>query len=184
MALWGKIDQEADKPKYLNTADKAATVGVDVAEATTPANINKGINSPGWVKYSTYTDGNGNTRNKSEVLVAFSSMTGDAADDAVAVDPVITIGTQPVSASVTSPADVTFTVAATVNNGATPAYQWQVSTDSGSSWANTVDADGTGATLTVVSTDAEYVDANEFRVVVSSTTAADVTSNAVVATIA
>jgi len=184
MALWGKVDQAADKPKYLNTADKAATVGVDVAEATTPANINKGINSPGWVKYSTYTDGQGATRHKSEVLVAFSSMSGEASDDSVAVDPVITIGTQPSAASVTSPADATFTVAATVNNGATPTYQWQVSTDSGSTWANTVDAAGTGATLTVISTDAEYVDANEFRVVVSSTTAADVTSNAVALTVA
>lgn len=184
MALWGKTDTANDKPKYLSTADKAATVGVDVAEATTPANIAKGINKPGWVKYSTYTDGNGNTRHKAETLVAFSSMSGDAADDAVAVDPVITIGTQPVAASVTSPADATFTVVATVNNSATPTYQWQVSTDGGSTWANTVDADGTGATLTVISTDAEYVDANEFRVVVSSTTAADVTSNAVALTVA
>ena len=182
MALWGKVDQAADKPKYLNTADKAATVGVDVAEATTPANINKGINSPGWVKYSTYTDGQGATRHKSEVLVAFSSMSGEASDDSVAVDPVITIGTQPVAASVTSPAAATFTVVATVNNGATPTYQWQVSTDSGSSWSNISGA--TAATLTVEDSDAEYVDANEFRVVVSSTTAADVTSNAVALTVA
>ena len=77
MALWGNQDQAADKPKYLNTADKAATVGVDVAEAQTSANVNKGINTPGWVQYSTYTDGQGNTRHKSEVLVAMSSMTGD-----------------------------------------------------------------------------------------------------------
>lgn len=182
MALWGNQDQADNKPKYLNAADKAATVGVDVAEATTPANINKGINTPGWVKYSTYTDGNGNTRNKSEVLVAMSSMTGDAADDAVAVDPVITIGTQPQAVSVTSPEDLVFTVVATVNNGATPTYQWQVSDDAGSTWADITGA--TAATLTVEDGDTEYVTANEFRVVVSSTTAADVTSNAVAATIA
>lgn len=182
MALWGNQDQADNKPKYLNAADKAATVGVDVAEATTPANINKGINTPGWVKYSTYTDGNGNTRNKSEVLVAMSSMTGDAADDAVAVDPVITISTQPQAVSVTSPEDLVFTVVATVNNGATPTYQWQVSDDAGSTWADITGA--TAATLTVEDSDAEYVTANEFRVVVSSTTAADVTSNAVAATIA
>jgi hypothetical protein len=182
MALWGKVDQAADKPKYLNTADKAATVGVDVAEATTPANINKGINSPGWVKYSTYTDGQGATRHKSEVLVAFSSMSGEASDDSVAVDPVIAIGTQPQAVSVTSPEDLVFTVVATVNNGATPTYQWQVSDDAGSTWANITGA--TAATLTVEDSDAEYVTANEFRVVVSSTTAADVTSNAVAATIA
>ena len=182
MALWGKVDQAADKPKYLNTADKAATVGVDVAEATTPANINKGINSPGWVKYSTHTDGQGATRHKSEVLVAFSSMSGEASDDSVAVEPVITIGTQPSAASVTSPANATFTVVATVNNGATATYQWQVSTDSGATFANVAGA--TSATLLVESADTEYLDANQFRVVVSSTTAADVTSNAVVLTVA
>lgn len=77
MALWGNVDQAADKPKYLSAADKIKTVGVDVAEATTSANIAKGINTPGWVKYTTYTDGQGNTRNKSEVLVAMSSISGD-----------------------------------------------------------------------------------------------------------
>ena len=87
MALWGKTDTANDKPKYLSTADKAATVGVDKDEAQVANNIAKGINTPGWVKYSTYTDGNGNTRHKSEVLVAFSSMTGDAADDAIVEDP-------------------------------------------------------------------------------------------------
>ena len=87
MALWGKTDTANDKPQYLSTADKAATVGVDKDEAQVANNIAKGINTPGWVKYSTYTDGNGNTRHKSEVLVAFSSMTGDAADDAIVEDP-------------------------------------------------------------------------------------------------
>jgi len=38
--------------------------------------------------------------------------------------------------------------------------------------------------LTVVSTDAEYVDANEFRCVVSVTGGDDVTSNAVALTVA
>jgi len=38
--------------------------------------------------------------------------------------------------------------------------------------------------LTVTSTDAEYVDANEFRCVVSATGADSVTSNAVAVTIA
>lgn len=183
MALWGNVDQAADKPKYLSTADKNATVGVDVAEAKVTANIAKGINTPGWVKYTTYTDANGATRNKSEVIVAMSSITGD--NDTIDTDPVITIGTQPANASVTSPADVVFTVAATTNKDpVTLSYNWEVSTDSGSTWADTVDADGTGATLTVISTDAEYVTGNEFRVTVSATGATSVTSNAVAATIA
>lgn len=121
-----------------------------------------------------------------ETLVAMSKngITGDA-EDVVFEDYLIAIATQPAAASVTSPADAEFTVAATITgSGGTLAYQWQVSTDSGSTWANTVDASGTAATLTVTSTDAEYVDANEFRCVVSATGADSVTSNAVAVTIA
>ena len=50
----------------------------------------KGINTPGWTRYNTYTDAQGNTRNKVEVLVASSSYTAavmsDAADDATVAD--------------------------------------------------------------------------------------------------
>lgn len=86
MSLWTMVDEAAGKPKYLNTADKAATYGVDVTEAQVASNIAKGINTPGWVKYTTYTDAQGNTRHKAETLVAASSMTGDAADDSVVAD--------------------------------------------------------------------------------------------------
>jgi len=77
MALWSMTDEEAGKPKYLNDADKASTIGVDAAEAATSGAKSKGINTPGWVKYTTYTDAQGNTRNKSEVLVAAGSMATD-----------------------------------------------------------------------------------------------------------
>lgn len=184
MALWGKIDQDADKPKYLSTADKNATVGVDVSEATTSANIAKGINTPGWVKYTTYTDTNGATRNKSEVIVAMSSITGD--NDTILPLATISADTQPTSVSVTSPADVVFTIVASTNRDPVAlTYQWQVSTDGGNTWADTVDADGTAATLTVVSTDAEYVDGNKFRVIVDSDAATEqFVSSVVTATIA
>ena len=168
MALWGNIDQAADKPKYLTTAEKNATAGISEAEAALAANKAKGVQHAGWVQYSTYTDAQGNTRHKSETLVAMSSITSDnnADDTTVGIDPVITIGTQPVAASVTTPDPATFTVAATVNNGATPTYQWQVSTDTGTTWTDITGK--TSATLTVISTDAEYVTANQFRAVVSS----------------
>ena len=184
MALWGNIDQAADKPKYLTTAEKNATAGISEAEAALAANKAKGVQHAGWVQYSTYTDGQGNTRHKSETLVAMSSITSDnnADDTTVGIDPVITIGTQPTNASVTSPASATFTVAATVNNAATPAYQWQVSTDAGVTFTNITGK--TSASLTVASTDAEYVTANQFRAVVSSTGAANVNSTAVALTIA
>ena len=40
----------------------------------------------GWVGITTYTDTHGNTRTKTEVLVAMSSIQGDAADDSVLAD--------------------------------------------------------------------------------------------------
>lgn len=94
----------------------------------------------------------------------------------------ITIGTQPQAASVTSPADATFTVVA--SGVGDLAYQWQVSTDSGSTWAAISGA--TSASLVVEDGDDEYLTGNEFRVVVSSTSGAaqSVTSNAVELTIA
>ena len=64
--------------------------GVNVTEAGVASNIAKGLNTPGWVRYNTYTDAQGNTRNKSEVLVAAGSFTAavssDAADDATVAD--------------------------------------------------------------------------------------------------
>ena len=91
MALWGNTDTSGDKPKYLSTANKAATFGVNTTEAAVDSNRAKGIKTPGWTKFTTYTDGNGNVRHKSEILVAMSSgetvaVMGDAADDAVVAD--------------------------------------------------------------------------------------------------
>lgn len=184
MSLWTKTDEANGKPKYLSTADKAKTFGVDVAEQAAERSQGVGPTHAGWVLRNTYTDSSGATRTKLETLVAMGSITSDL-EDTVMQDLNIVIGTQPTAVSVTSPADVVFTVAAsTVPTGGTLSYQWQVSTDGGDTWANTVDADGTAATLTVVSTDAEYVTANEFRCQVSATGATTVTSNAVAATIA
>lgn len=98
MALWNNTDEESSKPKYLSdelrndqtVSDKDATYGVDCKspnwEAQQTVNRNKGIKSPGWVQYRTYTDAQGHTRHKAETLVAMKSITGDAADDSVVVD--------------------------------------------------------------------------------------------------
>lgn len=65
-------------------------VGVDVTEAQVAANRAKGIKTPGWTIYQTYTDSAGKTRNKAEILVAMRSMTqavaGDAGDDTTVAD--------------------------------------------------------------------------------------------------
>ena len=71
--------------------------GVNLTEAGVAANRAKGIKVPGWTRYTTYTDAQGNTRHKTEVLVAggaetggtgdwAAATTGDAADDATVAD--------------------------------------------------------------------------------------------------
>jgi len=172
MALWTNVDNEAGKPKYLNSTDKASTLGINTDETA-----NQKATHAGWVLTSTGSGGRSG-RVFNETLVAMGSMTGD--NDTVDPDPVITIGTQPPAASVTSPASATFTVVATATRGAALSYQWQVSPN-GAAWANITGK--TAATLTVVSTDAEYVTGNYFRVVVSATGATSVNSSAVQVTI-
>jgi hypothetical protein len=75
MALWGLLDNEASKPKYLNDTDKANTYGVDTAEVT--ANADSGVVSEGWLLRKTV-----GSRVQWETLVAMSSgsMGADVAD--------------------------------------------------------------------------------------------------------
>ena len=93
MSLWGKTDTSGDEPKFgagLN-ANSSATIevyGVDATEqgvataagsAYTPAHA-------GWVAIQTYTDMHGNSRVKTETLVAMGSLTGDQNDDTILPD--------------------------------------------------------------------------------------------------
>jgi hypothetical protein len=68
----------------------ATVVGVDITEAKVATNIAKGITTPGWTRFKTYTDAQGNTRRKVEVLVAGNGFTqatmGDATDDTIVAD--------------------------------------------------------------------------------------------------
>jgi hypothetical protein len=77
------------------SGDSTKVFGVNVTEAGVASNRAKGIKTPGWTRYTTYTDAQGNTRNKVEVLVAGSASStgdftaaaaGDAADDATVAD--------------------------------------------------------------------------------------------------
>lgn len=85
MSLWTMTDDEAGKPKYLSdtlrnaqtVSDKDSTIGINAAEALDAGSAAKGLRTPGWVTYTTYTDANGNVRHKSEVLVAAGSMGSD-----------------------------------------------------------------------------------------------------------
>jgi len=61
----------------------------DTNEAAVAANRARGLKTPGWNTYISYTDANGNVRHKSETLVAVKAtqaQSGDANDDAVLAD--------------------------------------------------------------------------------------------------
>lgn len=175
---------------------------IDADEAQQAENRARGLNTPGWTNYRSYTDANGNVRNKSEVLVTvsaaagatgvgtFQAQTGDASDDTVLVDGTITITTQPSSSSVAATGTMTFSVIAALAGAGSLTYQWQVA----ESTANTVFTNvsrGSGGTTASYTTGVTQVapsasvDSNgdKYRCVVSSTGSTSVTSNAVTLTV-
>ena len=182
MALWSNTDATESEPKNLTSAEKNDVFGIDITEAQTSENQAKGLNTPGWVKYTTYTDAQSNVRHKSEVLVALSSMTLD--NDTLA--PEITIGTQPANQSVTAPATATFSVTATRTGSGTLTYQWQIQQEGAGAWADISSATSasytTGATAT--GDGAGATDGDKYRVIVSLSGAESVTSSAATLTVA
>ena len=80
MALWGKTDTQADAPKYLPTADTDNIYFIDSTEASVDANKAKGLGTAGWNLYNTYTDADGATRHRAEVLIAMRVSAADAGD--------------------------------------------------------------------------------------------------------
>jgi hypothetical protein len=80
MALWGKTDTQAAAPKYLSTEEAAKVYFIDTTEAGIAANRAKGIQTPGWNLYSTYTAAGGATRHKVETLVAMKVSAANAGD--------------------------------------------------------------------------------------------------------
>jgi hypothetical protein len=181
MALWSNTDATASEPKNLSSTEKETVFGIDVAEAQTAANVAKGLNTPGWVKYTTYEDAQGNTRHKSEVLVALSTMTLD--NDTIA--PEITIGSQPASTSVIAPATATFAVTATRTGAGSLAYQWQIQQEGAGAWANISGANSASYTTgaTAIGDGAGATDGDKYRVIVSLAGAESVTSAAATLTV-
>jgi hypothetical protein len=171
---------------------------VDADEAQQAENIARGIKTPGWTNYRSYTDANGNVRHKSEVLIAmgaytgatgsgtYQAQTGDATDDTVLVDGTISISVQPASVSVVEPATATFTVTASLAGAGTLAYQWQKqeSTESGSTWTNVGTNSNSYTTgVTAVTPGSGATNGDKYRVIVSSTGSTSVTSTTAVLTV-
>ena len=204
MAQWGNTDDAANSVNYAaaqvnktpNTVNQTAlfgnttadafitgvTVGqfgVSEAEAVTGRASGDKVPHSGWI-LETVGSGGRSGRVQREVLVAMNTITGDSEDTSFP-DFIITITEQPVDQEVVQDESATFTVDYAVNDY-TVDIQWQVSTDDGDTWA---DISGeTDFDLVVANTALEYVDANQFRAVLSSDDAvSDVTSDAAVLTI-
>ena len=93
MPLWGKTDNTAGEPKFTShhegmDSSNYTMYGVDTTEqgVATNAGSQYAPAHAGYVGIMTYMDSGGNLRVKTEVLVASSSITGDASDDTILPD--------------------------------------------------------------------------------------------------
>jgi len=175
--------------RYANTANTNSGSGkagnntsvflVTKEEAQTPENRAKGIKGPGWYNYLTYTAADSSVRNKVEKLIAFESEVTETSSNYVTTnDPLvsglITIGTQPSSvAGASTPYTGTFAVAATITGNGTIGYQWQVSTDGGTTYTNVTNAGvysgATTNTLTLTAAAKATYNNYKYRAVLSAT---------------
>ncbi len=145
----------AGKPKSLTVEEQLVTVGFDEAEtAKTP------VTHAGWVKVTTGSGGRAG-RKQYETLIASSSVAGVAADDTEAPEPTITTFAMP--ANLTAQArDAIIASACTVTPGAgikgTITYQWQVSANGSTGWADIAGQTTTtlGQTLAAVAVTTYY----------------------------
>ena len=93
MPLWGKTDNTAGEPKFTShhegmNSSNFTVYGVDTTEqgVATNAGSQYAPAHAGYVGIMTYMDSGGNLRVKTEVLVASSSIPGDASDDTILPD--------------------------------------------------------------------------------------------------
>ncbi len=160
--------------------DVANVVFVSKEEALLETNKSQGITGAGWWDVRTYTGSNGETRYKTENLVAITinnATSGDATDDAKVPDAEIVIGISVHPAdqtTVTGAATFGVTAAFTTGSG-TLTYQWQKKAAGATRWANVGGA--TNATL-VLAGQTSGATGDQYRVVVAGSGAKAVTSNA------
>ncbi|RYE20674.1 MAG: T9SS type A sorting domain-containing protein, partial [Sphingobacteriales bacterium] len=114
------------------------------------------------------------------VVITNSCNTVTSSCVALTVNSPIAVTTQPVSGSVCLPTSTTsFSVAVT---GTAPTYQWQVSTNGGTTWANATGASATTATLSLTGLTAA-MSGYQYRVVLSGTCTAAFNSNVATLTV-
>lgn len=144
-----------EKPMYLNNDSTGVSIadvyGVDPVEESIVHDVSHltDVGHAGWVRRIEKTDQHGATRVSWEVLVAGSSITGDAADDAYVPDYFITVTSDPEANSGSSSGDdqPEFSVAAdTTPTGQLVTFVWEYTTEVGNadSFATTVAVSGFG----------------------------------------
>jgi hypothetical protein len=192
MSLYGKDDSNANKTKagrgIAASSQAKQTIFIDDTEAALAENKARGLNAPGWWSYYTFTDCDGHTRHKAEMLVTIAGPEANSnetqSDDAQAADVsvAITISTQPANTAVAVDAALTLTLASIATppgDASVLTYQWQKLSDA-NRWANI-----SGATATTFEV-AEYAttDAGSYRVKINSTNGATevISATAVVTT--
>lgn len=156
---------------------------VSTNAGTTWGNVATGVGGT-TASYTTATTVIGDSGKQFRCLVtnAVGTTTSNAATLTVtggAVAP--TIGTQPASVTVNPGATPSFSVAA---SGTAPlVYQWQVSTNAGSTWANLVTGSGTTSATCTLAAVAVGDSGTQYRCVVSNGTLPNATSNAATLTV-
>lgn len=179
MSLYGKDDSNANKAKaglgVATSSQAKQTIFIDDTEAALAENKARGLNAPGWWSYFTYTDADGFTRHKAEMLVSITDPEANASetqtDDAAAADVsvLIDIQTQPENTAVAVDAALQLVLAATATppgDASVLTFQWQKK--SGKRWNNVSGA--TGTTFDIATYAA--TDAGSYRVKINSTNGA------------
>lgn len=163
MTLWNKSDAAGagptgGAPKFLpgmlgalgvTPAANTKVLFVDNTEAAQPATRAKGIKGPGWWLHRTYTAADGSVKNRAEMLAFVRNDAGTATDvgvtitgymaagdDAIGYDTTIVISAQPPARVVASGATTYPVTAAGSPTATTLTYQWQISTNGGTSYSN------------------------------------------------
>lgn len=142
---------------YGSAGDSTKVYGVDAGEAEVTGKAHAG-----WVRRTVGTGGRAG-RVFYETLVAGGSISGDQEDDSQFPDLEVYIDTQPLDASVVSPSSHVFTVEASTNSTQVLKYQWQVSSDNGSSFSDIEGA--TASSYEVV--DSTDLNGTQYKVVVT-----------------
>ena len=190
MSLYGRTDAAANQTKVAATrgngsgASTETIVFVDATEAGLDENKSRGLTSPGWWAYRTYTDASGKTRHKAEHLMVLSNPDTNAnetlSDDTIAADvaSAVTISAQPAASTSASGAGTFTLTTGTTGTPGTLTYQWQRQTANATTrWVNIAAdtdagityADFTTATLAYSGLADDSLDGYKYRVKITST---------------